>query len=103
MRPCCKCLLRLRRTLAIVAHMNKITLKAVEAAGGTIALGKALGITRQAVEQWHTVPPERVLDVERLSGISRYDLRPDIYGAAPDYGTAKKKARHELRAQRSAA
>ena len=77
--------------------MNKITAKAVECAGGTIALGKALGITRQAVEQWHVVPPERVLAVEKLSGVSRYDLRPDIYGVDPS------RARPRLRAERPAA
>jgi DNA-binding transcriptional regulator YdaS (Cro superfamily) len=29
------------------------------------------------------VPAERVLEVEQLSGISRHELRPDVYGPAP--------------------
>lgn len=58
--------------------------KVLKRAGGSTKLGKALGISRQAVEQWRTVPPERVLAVERLTNISRYELRPDIYGAAPE-------------------
>ncbi len=63
---------------------NAITTKAIEAAGGTIKLAKRLGITRQAVEQWCIVPAERVLAVEAASGVSRYLLRPDIYGPEPD-------------------
>jgi DNA-binding transcriptional regulator YdaS (Cro superfamily) len=43
----------------------------------------ALGITHSAVSHWHQVPPNRVLEVERMTGISRYVLRPDIYGPAP--------------------
>lgn len=43
-------------------------------------LARGLGITHGAVSQWGSVPAERVLDVEKLTGISRHDLRPDIYG-----------------------
>jgi DNA-binding transcriptional regulator YdaS (Cro superfamily) len=54
---------------------------AKEKAGGPAALAKALGgITSQAVSQWKKVPAERVLDVERITGISRRDLRPDVFG-----------------------
>lgn len=45
-------------------------------------LAGELGITHGAVSQWSRVPAERVLDVERITGISRYDLRPDLYGEA---------------------
>lgn len=40
-----------------------------------------IGVTPQAVSQWEVVPPGRVLLVERLTGISRHDLRPDYYPA----------------------
>ena len=37
-------------------------------------------ITRSAVSQWDQVPAKHVLTVESVTGISRHDLRPDIYG-----------------------
>jgi DNA-binding transcriptional regulator YdaS (Cro superfamily) len=90
-----KSLLRFAASFASVLRMNKITAKAIDQAGGTIAVGKALGITRQAVEQWKVVPPERVLSVERISGISRYELRPDIYGPAPKQARPSKRAMYQ--------
>lgn len=46
-------------------------------------LAEALGITSGAISQWNRAPAERVLDIERLTGISRHDLRPDIFGPTP--------------------
>lgn len=49
-------------------------------AGGNAGIARAIGgITPQAVSQWRRVPAERVIDVERISGVSRHELRPDIY------------------------
>lgn len=56
--------------------------------GRLTKLAASLGITPGAICQWDRVPAERVLDVERETGISRHDLRPDIFGAAPQAGTA---------------
>jgi DNA-binding transcriptional regulator YdaS (Cro superfamily) len=42
-------------------------------------IARAIGITRGAVAKWKQVPANRVLAIESLCGISRYDLRPDIY------------------------
>lgn len=47
--------------------------------GGIVKLSEALGLSRGAVSQWTKVPAERVLEVERLTGIPREILRPDIY------------------------
>lgn len=54
--------------------------KAVQRVGSASELARRLGVTPAAVLQWDRVPPLRVLDVERESGVSRYELRPDIYG-----------------------
>lgn len=54
--------------------------------GGRRAAAAALGITPQAIQKWVTsgrIPVERVLDVERRTSISRYVLRPDVYGDNP--------------------
>lgn len=52
---------------------------AVAAVGSRYRLAKQLGITPAAVERWKAVPIGRVLDVERLTGIDRTLLRPDLY------------------------
>jgi DNA-binding transcriptional regulator YdaS (Cro superfamily) len=52
---------------------------AIEAAGGLRALGRLLGINYQAIQQWDKVPAERLLDIERLTGIARERLRPELY------------------------
>lgn len=53
--------------------------RAVRLSGGQATFARLLGITAQAVSQWDEVPPLRVLEVERVSGVSRHDLRPDLY------------------------
>ena len=59
--------------------MIKIVEKAAKQAGGVSALARGLGIKHNAFYAWKRVPAERVLDIEALSGVSRHDLRPDIY------------------------
>lgn len=67
--------------------MSEIALEIVmDAAKGPAALAKRLGISCAAVSQWRRVPVARVLEVERITGVSRHDLRPDIYG--PKRGVA---------------
>jgi len=55
--------------------------QAIAMHGGT-ELGRRLGITDAAVFRWRRlgrVPANRVLAVERATGVSRHSLRPDIY------------------------
>jgi DNA-binding transcriptional regulator YdaS (Cro superfamily) len=63
---------------------NTALKKAIENAGGCAALAKKLGISPPAVSQWKRVPHTRVLTVEKLTGVSRYQLRPDLYGSSPE-------------------
>ena len=45
-------------------------------------LADELGVRYQSIQDWlsaNRVPAERVLAVERVTGISRHALRPDIY------------------------
>ena len=50
--------------------MNDAVEKAISAVGSAVVL---------AAGQWRRVPAERVLEVERLTGVSRHELRPDLY------------------------
>lgn len=56
---------------------------AVEAAGTQCKFADALGVSQPTVWRWlqssKRLPAEHVLTAERLYGISRHDLRPDIY------------------------
>lgn len=64
--------------------------RAKEVANGPTGLAQALGggITPQAISQWEQVPHKRVLDVERATGVSRHDLRPDLYPREPSGAAA---------------
>lgn len=55
--------------------------RAIDAVGTAHNLAFQVGVTPQAVSAWRRVrvPAERVLEVERVSGVSRHELRPDIY------------------------
>ena len=53
--------------------------RAIRAAGNAGNLARQLGINPQAISQWDKVPPLRVLEVERWTGVPRHELRPDIY------------------------
>lgn len=55
---------------------------AIEKAGGQSEVARLLGIAQQSVSEWvarGVVPPKRVLEIERLTGVPRHRLRPDIY------------------------
>jgi DNA-binding transcriptional regulator YdaS (Cro superfamily) len=54
---------------------------ASEKFGGLTGLAAALGCSTQALRWWrtHYVPAERVVEIERVTGIPREELRPDLY------------------------
>lgn len=56
--------------------------RAIAQVGSASELAKRLQISAQALSQWEdVVPPDRVLDVERITGIPRHELNPKIYPA----------------------
>lgn len=79
----CKKCLHNARSSGRVLDMNANPIKqAIEKSGGVAELSRALNITYEAVRQWderNTIPAGRVIEVERISGVSRHLLRPDIY------------------------
>ena len=72
--------------------MTAIT-SAIEKCGtGQAGLAGQLGVSPQAVNQWvrgvRPVPPRLAIAIEAATGVSRHDLRPDVFGPAPEKGEA---------------
>jgi DNA-binding transcriptional regulator YdaS (Cro superfamily) len=55
---------------------------AIAAVGTRYRLAKLLGIAVSAVYQWQRIPTERVVQVEKVTGIPREQLRPELYRTA---------------------
>jgi DNA-binding transcriptional regulator YdaS (Cro superfamily) len=76
--------------------MNAIE-RAIKAAGGPTALAKSMGFPYPStVTNWKragTIPPEHCIAVERATAgkVTRYDLRPDVFGPAPKIAAPKKR------------
>jgi len=56
---------------------------AIKQAGGQAQLAALLGVRQSYVSNWRNrggrVPAERVLDIEKVTGVHRCELRPDLY------------------------
>lgn len=68
--------------------MNPIR-RAAQAVGGQSALARELNVTPQAVQRMcktGRIRAELVLPVEKLSGVSRHELRPDLYPVEVEQG-----------------
>ena len=60
--------------------------RAIEAVGGPSSLAGKLGVKVNVVTNWRMrgrAPAEYVLAIEAASGVSRHDLRPDVFGPPP--------------------
>ena len=57
--------------------------RAIDAAGGIAQLARKIGITN-----WNRVPAQRVIAVEAATGVSRKQLRPDLYSEPAVEGDA---------------
>ena len=64
--------------------------KAIELVGGNHRLAVLVGVKPAFVSQWVTqrrpVPAERCIAIEKAANgqVTRYDLRPDVFGTAPE-------------------
>lgn len=59
--------------------------RAAEKVGGQTKLAHAIGSTQGHVSQWicrGKVPAEKVAKIEKVTGIPRAELRPDVFGDA---------------------
>ena len=74
----------------MLANMNASPLEtAIRLAGGVPAVAKALDISQPAVHRWRArgkAPADRVIHLEHATQgkVTRYELRPDVFGPAPD-------------------
>ena len=59
-----------------------IAANAVDAAGGSAKLGRALGLRKTTVQSWKSsrIPAEWMPRISVLTGIPMRDLRPDLFG-----------------------
>jgi len=61
--------------------------------GGVGAVSRALGITRAAIYQWHTIPPHQVEKLCKAFNRLPHEFRPDIYPQpAPEETTTQSTA-----------
>ena len=52
---------------------------AIDAAAGVAQLARKIGIAQPSVSNWNRVPARRAIAVEAATGVSRKQLRPDLY------------------------
>ena len=52
---------------------------AIKEAGGVNALARSLGITSAAISQWDRAPAKQIIKIERITGVPRHVLRPELY------------------------
>ncbi len=60
--------------------------KAIVVAGSQQNLANQLGIRSASISEWKSrgrIPVERVRSIESVTGISKHELRPDIFGPGP--------------------
>jgi DNA-binding transcriptional regulator YdaS (Cro superfamily) len=58
--------------------------RAIEIAGSAKALAKKLNVTQMTISYWihrshGIVPPQRVIPIYKVTGVTPHELRPDLY------------------------
>jgi len=67
-------------SLSVLSMSNLTGMERLRAERGLMArIARELGLRSSAVAVWVRVPAERVVEVERITGIPREQLRPDLY------------------------
>jgi DNA-binding transcriptional regulator YdaS (Cro superfamily) len=67
----------------IGSSMEQIVKQVIDKAGGPSAMARSLNISTQAIWKWKAIPIKRLAEIEKLTGIPRAHLRPDIFGKTP--------------------
>ena len=62
-------------------NRNRGVESAIEKAGSTRSLARRCGVSQPAVMKWlyENCPAERAVQMERLVGVAREDIRPDLF------------------------
>lgn len=65
------------RTLSYMSEFELV----VKAAGSQSQLARALNVTRQTVASWRHrgIPLQRAIEIERVLGVPKETIRPDIF------------------------
>lgn len=85
--------------------MNHIAAAVEKTGAGQAGLARLLGVSPQAVNQWvngnRPVPSRHVLAIEKATGVSRHELRPDVFGpsAAADSQEQRPTVAEQIRAE----
>jgi DNA-binding transcriptional regulator YdaS (Cro superfamily) len=59
--------------------MHEKTRQCADRVGGVGKLAALLGIKGPSLYSWRRIPAERVLQLERITGIPKEELRPDLF------------------------
>ena len=62
---------------------------AIEAAGGLRPLARMLGMNHATISKWRQIPANHILEIERLTGVPREKLRPELYRETEAKGRAR--------------
>jgi Putative antitoxin of bacterial toxin-antitoxin system, YdaS/YdaT len=66
---------RKRKNMVIDQGLQRV-LKTV---GSRYQLAKMLGLTPPAIYKWKRIPADRIIAIEKATGIDRSKIRPDLY------------------------
>lgn len=73
-------------TRSEIIQMANVLNHSISLLQGSCAAARALNVSAQAVSQWERCPPHRCIQLEHATcrRVTRYQLRPDIFGDGSD-------------------